>query len=236
MTTAKRPSSIPPSTCQHPRAADRASCRGKRVGEGERCGSKFSLVAALGALALVLVAPAAAFDNLNPASTEANLDEAVPVNVVFVGYEFTAEQRAAFMAELPAPGTEAAPGYRVIERYPAFYVDNDPPLPPDEFEKLLRPLGLDYTYQYNVIDAPDAFENALWAKLGELATARVSRRADITLFQHQYNAQEKNVLDVEETSTSTRRGSRARWSTTRPPASTRRATTVFFVNWFLWAE
>ena len=147
---------------------------------------KFSLAAALCVIALVLAAPAAALDNLNPGSAEANLDEAVPVNVVFVGYDFTAAQKAAFMAELPDPGTAAEPAYRVIERYPRFYDEN-----------ALKPLGIDYTYQYNVVDAPDAFENALWAKLSELAKPESDTDGqNITLFQQQYNDQQKNVLDV----------------------------------------
>ena len=97
------------------------------------------------------------------------------INVVFVGYEqgtgSVDVDEAAFLAELPG-------SYRAVNRYPSFYKGN-------EF------LGLTFSYDYNLVYADAAFEDAFFGYLGSIAMPH-----PLTLFQEQYNGQTARLLDV----------------------------------------
>ena len=97
-----------------------------------------------------------------------NLEQDLTVNVVFVGYEPGAGNRdideAAFLGELPDM-------YRTINRYPSFYFGN-------EF------LGVDFNFNYNLVYADTAFEDALFGYMDSIAVSQ-----PLTLYQELYNLQ-----------------------------------------------
>src|SRR5262245_18558759 len=110
--------------------------------------STLALAAAV-ALATATAAAAATFANLAPGQL-ADLDEQVPVNVVFVGFEPADVNEATFLAQLPQQ-------YKPVVRSRLPYGVTDL-------------LGIDYTYDYDVTYASSAFENAFFAALAGLAT------------------------------------------------------------------
>jgi hypothetical protein len=99
----------------------------------------------------------------------------LPINIVFVGYKQGAGPRdiddAAFRAQLPA-------SYDTIKRFPAFY-------------GLLQRMGILFNYQYNVVYANQAFEDAFFAYLTNIAVARTRTTA-----QNAYNGQPARSRDV----------------------------------------
>jgi hypothetical protein len=103
------------------------------------------------------------------------ISQDLTVNVVFVGYERGAGDRdldeGAFMEGLPA-------GYSTISRYPALY-------------GLASGLGLDFTYDYNLVYAGAAFEDAFFDYLDSIATDK-----PLTVFQSDYNGQAAHSVDV----------------------------------------
>lgn len=141
------------------------------------------LAGAVGAcLAVVLtvgvaLAPAAsaqtAGTGLEPGE-KANLSEEVPVNHVFVGYEPDDVDQSEFLAGLPEE-------YKPVVRSRLFYGAS----------REQAALGLDYTYDHNVSFADAAYEDRFFDFLSDTA-----KPANLTLFQQDYNDQQKNVLDV----------------------------------------
>lgn len=97
-----------------------------------------------------------------------DIEQDLTINVVFVGYEIGVGDRdideAAFLAELPAT-------YRPINRFPSDYKGN-------EF------LGLTFNYDYNLVYADAAFEDAFFGYLTSIASPM-----PLTLYQDLYNAQ-----------------------------------------------
>ena len=139
---------------------------------------RLAVLTALAALALATatLASASPYSSLNPGGP-ADLDETVPVNVVFLGYEPADVPSAAVAAELPggsAPVVRSRLWYGVTE-----------------------PLGIDYAYDVDYTYTSSAYENAFFAYLTSIAVPQstVDGRTR-TLFQNQYNAQAKNVLDA----------------------------------------
>jgi hypothetical protein len=146
------------------------------------------------------------FAHLNPGG-KTPLRELVPVNIVFVGYEPGQVDAEALLGGLPGR-------YRPQVRSLLFYgIDGD--------------LGIDYRFDYDVTYADVSYEDAFFARLRGL-----SRRAPLTLFQQDYNAQETNVLDV----TSNHlidAPSVERWLVNNPPSGVdTHRNTVFFLNWW----
>lgn len=116
---------------------------------------RYLLMFIMGALALGL-APAAgfgqdAFDDLRPGE-RADLDEEVPVNFVFVGYDRNDVDSERFVAGLPDE-------YKPIVRSRYFYNES--------VEKSL--LGLNYTYDYNVRYAGADYEEEFFGFLSNQA-------------------------------------------------------------------
>jgi len=171
------------------------------------------------------VASAGAYSNLKPGSGQAGLTEQVPVNFVFVGYDMTKVDPAKFLAELPPELGDATtnPSYRAIVRSRLWYGVK-------EF------LGLDYTYDYSIIDAPASFETDLFGYLSTIAVRQsavpTEAGRDITLFQQQYNDMQKNVLDVSQ-NYFIDAPSVEKWlvaNSTGLVDTTRN--TIFFINWW----
>src|SRR5688572_9196181 len=103
-------------------------------------------VLALGTAAGAGAAPGA-WKALNPGGA-ADLDETVPVNVVFVGYEAAQVPWAQVQAQLPA-------GSEPVVRSRLWY---------GKQEKL----GISYSYAYKPVYAPATFENSFFAHLSGL--------------------------------------------------------------------
>ena len=179
--------------------------------------SKLFLAAVAAALTLGTAAGAGAAPSswtaLQPGAP-ADLDEAVPVNVVFVGYEAAQVPWAQVQAELPAASEP-------VVRSRLWY---------GKKEKL----GISYSYAYSPVYAPATFENAFFAHLSGLATPESQVDGlPRTLFQQQYNDQAANVLDVGRTTSSTARRSSGGWPRTSGRSGSRPTTnTVVFVNWY----
>ncbi len=145
----------------------------------------------------------------------ANFSEKVPVQFVFLGYEPTQVSQASFLAELPSR-------YDAVVRSRGFY----PGLPTEE-------VGLHYGYDYKVVHTDTTYENAFFNKLTSLAVpeSTVDGRTR-TLFQDQYNAETRNVLDVG-TNYFIDAPSVEKWLYQNPPAGVDpNRDTVIFVNWY----
>jgi len=103
------------------------------------------------------------------------IEQQIPVNVVFVGYEegtgAMEVDEEEFLADLPST-------YRSINRYPSFYLGN-------------QPTGLRFTFDYDVTWADTDFEDAFFGYLGSIAEDQ-----PLTLFQELYNEQVASSLEV----------------------------------------
>jgi hypothetical protein len=104
-----------------------------------------------------------------------NLEQDLTVNIVFVGYEQGAGSmeidEVAFLDELPGM-------YRTVNRYPSFYFGN-------EF------LGVDFNFDYNLVYADTAFEDALFGYMDSIAVSK-----PLTLYQELYNLETARSTDV----------------------------------------
>jgi hypothetical protein len=110
---------------------------------------------------------------LNPGG-KANLNERVPINFVFVGYEPDDVNGAQFLAGLPEE-------YRPVVRSRLFYGAS----------REQAALGINYTYDKRVFFADDAYATRFFDFLRGIA-----RPADLTLYQQEYNDQENNAVEV----------------------------------------
>jgi hypothetical protein len=147
-----------------------------------------------------------AFDHLAPGGP-ADLAEEVPVNFVFLGYDEADIDVDAFLEALPE-------GYAPVVRSRLFYGIDDP-------------LGIDYSYDYDVTFTDAGYEDAFFGELAELAEAK-----PLTLFQSLYNQQRNNVLDVAGNHWIDA-PSVERWLVDNPPDGVDTTEyTVFFVNWW----
>ena len=142
------------------------------------------LFAVLSVLMLILTAfPAATVSASTPPPTLTSLqpggfrtiEQDLNINVVFVGYETGSGSmdidESAFLDGLPET-------YRTVNRYPSFYFGN-------QF------LGLTFNYDYNLVYADTAFEDAFFGYLSSIAVAK-----PLTVFQQDYNAQVNHSVDV----------------------------------------
>lgn len=136
-------------------------------------------VALLVPLAAGAGSPAAAADDfvhLRPGQV-ADYRERVPVQVVFVGFERSQVDEAAFRAQLPASGS--------------------PKIRSRMFYGLPGELGLNYTYDYRMTYADKTYENALFTRLGSLARKQSAVDGEVrTAAQQAYNEMKRNVVDV----------------------------------------
>jgi hypothetical protein len=173
-----------------------------------------AIVLSLIAPSIVLASPPAPpnLGTLQPGGFR-DIAQDLTINVVFVGYEPGAGARDvnpdALLAELPET-------YRVANRYPKLY-------------GLPAFLGLTFNYDYNLVYADSAFEDAFFGYLSSIALPR-----PLTALQSQYNTQGARSLDV----TSNYwidAPSVEKWlaANAKPRLGVdTRQYTVFFVNWY----
>lgn len=175
-----------------------------------------AVVAALAAASAAPAAPkppAPTLSTLEPGAFRA-IHQELPVNVVFVGYEQGAGplgiDEGRFLSELPE-------SYRTVMRAQNdWYGDK-------------KFIGVDFSYDYNVVYADDAFEDAFFGRLGELAQPR-----PLTVFQDDYNEQENASQQVTDNHWIDA-PSVEQWLADNAGASLGVDTsdyTIFFVNWW----
>ncbi|MDX1450102.1 MAG: hypothetical protein R3246_13690, partial [Acidimicrobiia bacterium] len=150
--------------------------------------------------------PSGAFDHITPGGGAA-LSEEVPVNVVFAGFDEEEVSSAAFLEAMPQR-------YRPIIRSRSWYGHQEY-------------VGIDHTFDYNLVFAGQEYEDALFTKLLELA-----RPAQRTSLQHAYNESASGVLDID-SNVEIPATAVERWLATHPPDGIDTTqNTVFFINWF----
>ena len=187
----------------------------------QNCGAKpwVRTLSLLGALALfttvnltAAAAGALAFTTLEPGKTRV-IQQEIPVNIVLVGYEEGVGARdidtTALLAQLPA-------AYRPVNRAAGFYGN-------------LQPLGLNYSYRYNVVLANSGFENDFFGYLGSIAQDQ-----PLTMFQEMYNEQTNNT-EVIASNAWIDAPSVEKWLAQNAGAKLgvdTRQYTVFLVNWY----
>ena len=144
--------------------------------------------------------------NLDPGGP-ARFSEKVPVNLVFVGYERDQVSKRRILAGLPR-------SYKPLNRNRLLY-------------GVTEPLGIRYTYDYEVTYAGSGYERKFFSTLSRLA-----RPAPLTELQQQYNDQVHNVLEVTDNH-HIDAPTVERWLALHPPAGVdTRQNTIFLVNWY----
>ncbi len=135
-----------------------------------------------------------------------SLGEKVPVNVVFVGYEREDVDARQFRAGLPST-------YDPVVRSRSWYGATET-------------LGISSGYDYDVTYADRRYEDAFFATLGRLATAKPT-----TVFQDDYSAQD-GVLDITDNAWIDA-PSVERWLAYHAPRGVdTRENTIYLVNWW----
>lgn len=125
-------------------------------------------------LSLVFVSPTAAKNNargLQPGEL-VTYEQDVPINIVFIGYPRNAIDTDEMLDVLPE-------SYAPAVRYPLFYGLQG------------RDMGLKFNFDYHVTFAGRDVSNRFFRYLRQIGTEGKS-----TEFQHMYNDQENNILDV----------------------------------------
>jgi len=168
-------------------------------------------IAAAFVLAASLAAPAGAappgpaLQTLAPGAFR-EIPQGLTVNIVFVGFPAGIDT-AALTAALPAT-------YKAIHRYPDFY-------------GLRQFVGNKFTFNYNVVVADADYENALFAYLGGIATAKAR-----TVFQDAYNGQGNRGATVGQNHWIDAPTVEARLAQYPPLGVDTGKYTVYFVNWW----
>jgi hypothetical protein len=134
-------------------------------------------------------------------------DQAVPVDLVFIGYDQDQIDEQAILEVLPVT-------YRPIVRFPQFYGLSG------------RDVGLEYRFRYRFVYKRQLFENQFFAFLKRSGVA-----GPPTDFQEQYNQQVNNVLDVKGKVLYIDAPAVERYLA-GPKGDDQRGYTIFFINWF----
>lgn len=170
-------------------------------------------VTGLIATALIVVALAGQLAQASPRLTTiapdavTDLRERVPVNFVFVGYDRDQVDVPSFKGQLPMT-------YEPIARIPSFY------------EKV-EPLGIRYTYDYDLFFSSKDYEHRLFSAL-----RRFGKEAPLTTYQLNYNDQLNNVLDID-TNFEIPAAAAEKWLAENPPTGVDTTeNTLFFINWY----
>jgi hypothetical protein len=154
----------------------------EQLGLGRRLRSvRFALLACVAALCLVPGASVGqeggGYQNLQP-GRRADLNERVPVNFVFVGYERADVDIGGFIGGLPKE-------YKPVVR--SEYLQTKP-FQKDSVKKSL--LGLNYTYGYNTFFTDSSYEDRLFRYL-----SRIAKPAPLSDFQKLYNGNDEKFCD-----------------------------------------
>ena len=146
------------------------------------------------------------FAHLDPGG-QPRLAETVPVNVVLVGYDQKQVSPAGVRAGLPRayePVVRSRLAYGVEEK-----------------------LGIRYRYDYRIRFAGARYEDRLFAEL-----KRLSRRAALTAFQQEYNAQQNNRRDVTSNYEIPATAVEKWLALNAPDNLDTRRNTVYLINWW----
>ena len=135
------------------------------------------------------------------------LEETVPVNVVFIGFEESEIDVDQFLDSLPS---EQVPIVRAK----------------DFWYGVIDEAGLHYDYDYDVSFASQDFEDAFFGEMSRIAQPREA----LTLPQQFYNDQVGNFLDID-TSYEIDAPATEQWLADNSPVDTSE-NTVFFINWW----
>jgi hypothetical protein len=169
---------------------------------------RFATVAVLAAVAAFTAASASAatdYRHLNPGGP-ANLPEEVPVNFVFIGFDLSEAEKADYLAQLPER-------YKPVIRSRGFYGGHEL-------------VGIHYTYDYEVFEPTEAWEDSFFAALASRATP-----APRTDYQEIYNDQDgtRDVGDNHFIDAPTVE----KWLVDHaPPGVDTSQDTIFFINWW----
>ena len=121
-----------------------------------------------------ILAATPSFDTLRPGQAQ-TINQNLTVNIVFVGFEPGTGPRDINPSEILG----SLPGqYHSVNRVPRAYGE-------------ISPTGLGFTYNYNLVYADLAFENAYFAYLSSIATP-----GPRTSFQNFYNQQHARTLNI----------------------------------------
>lgn len=138
---------------------------------------------------------------------KAQLDERVPVNFVFLGYEPSEVDTREFLKGLPEE-------YRPLVRMPAF------------LEGVDDYLGIRYTYDVRTRFTDASYEDRFFKFLRS-----VGQQGAPTLYQLRYNAQQKNVVDIK-SNLRIPAAKVEKWLVENPPAAVDPSdNTVVFIDW-----
>ena len=164
------------------------------------------LSAAVLILAIVATADANGLRALKPGQFVTH-EQAVPIDLVFIGYDENQIDEQALLEVLPQT-------YLPIVRYPQFYGLSG------------RNLGLEFRFRYRFVYKSQLFENQFFAFL-----TRTGVSGPPTVFQEQYNDQVNNVLDVTGPVLYIDAPAVERYLA-GPHGDDQRGYTIFFLNWF----
>jgi hypothetical protein len=168
----------------------------------------FFLLNAVLILSLILVSPAAAEEDqrgLQPGEI-VTYEQNVPINIVFIGYPRNTIDRGELLGVLPE-------SYAPVVRYPQFYGLQG------------RDMGLRFNFDYHVTFAGGDLTNRFFRYLQQIGTAGKS-----TDFQHMYNNQENNILDVTNPVLHIDAPSVEKWLARN--FAKEKGYTIVFINWY----
>lgn len=147
-----------------------------------------------------------------PVGQTITLQQTIPINLVFVGYDPYSVRQLELLSGLPT-------SYKPVVRYPLFYGVEG------------RDMGLEFNFKYQVIQTGQEFQDDFFAYLQGIGQA-----GDPTDYQLAYNDQNSNVLDVtgpvlyiDGPSVETWLTDHARPLLGRDPD---KGYTIFFINWY----
>ena len=160
-------------------------------------------------LSLLVVSPATAKNDqrgLQPGEL-VTYEQKIPINVVFIGYPQDSIDEDQLLGELPE-------SYAPVVRYPQFYGLQG------------RDMGLQFNFDYHVTFAGRDLTNRFFRYLRQIGTAGKS-----TEFQHMYNNQENNILDVTNPVLYIDAPSVEKWLA-RNLHKSKKSYTIVFINWY----
>ncbi len=131
----------------------------------------------------------------------------IPIDIVLIGFEPGQANAKDLAAVLPAT-------YSPLVRFPQFRGLEG------------RNLGLEYRFAYNLVRTDRSFTTRFFRYLASIGTEGAPTR-----YQEQYNAQEKNVLDVTGPILYIDAPSVERWLV-RNATPRERGYTIYFINWY----
>ncbi len=173
----------------------------------------FALLSVVIVLSLFLTGTASATEKsashsgvLQPGAT-VTYTQAIPINIVFIGYSAADIDQAALSAWLPAT-------YSPLVRYPQFYG-----LPG-------RDMGLQYNFSYRYIYKNAAFSNQFFGYMKKIGVQK-----NRTFYQSEYNNQVNNIRNVTNPVLQVDAVSVENWLSAKL-ALPARSYTIVFVNWY----